>query len=137
VVELDPDFKLTNHQVVPKNENVIGLPSGFEFLAPSTMAYVMKGYGYFDYAFSAEDKQRGRLFTSYVSYLRRKENGGKKGTSYVGTIIYDNGITTDKLPIATDADWYNVMPAKPGYIAITEYHRKQKTLEMRVEKINM
>ncbi len=28
------------------------------------------------------------------------------------------------------------MPAKPGYVLITEYFRKDKKLDMRLEKIN-
>jgi hypothetical protein len=135
-MELDSTFKLTNFQIIDKNENVIGLPAGYGSLSSGMLALVIKSRGLFDYAFSSEDKERGRLFSSYVSYMRKKETGGKKGTTYVGTIIYDNGITIDKLPLSTDADQYMVKPGKPGYITIVEYYRKKKTIEMRSEKVN-
>ena len=34
------------------------------------------------------------------------------------------------------ADWQHVYPGKPGYVMITEYFRKEKKLEFRMEKLN-
>ncbi len=134
-IELDDQLNLKQSQNIKKSPNIIPLPQGYGTLSASLLGKVLASWGEFDYAFSSEDKLKGRFFASYLSFIRKKDGGGKKGTNYVGTVIYDNGITTDKLNINTDADSYRVLPARPGYVSIAEYYRKKKTVEFRVEKI--
>lgn len=136
-VNLDSNFNLKAFERVEKNKREITLPKGWEFASSAMVAKYMKVNGLFDYAFSSVDFERNRVFASYVNYAKKKETEDKKKTNYVGTLVYDDGeLTTDKLLLKSDATWYNILPAKPGYIALMSYEKKAKTLELRLEKIN-
>lgn len=136
-VNLDSNFNVKAFERVEKSQRDYMLPKGWEFASSATVAKYMKVNGFFDYAFSSVDYERNRVFASYINYARKKETEDKKKTNYVGTLIYDDGqLTTDKLLLKSDATFYNVLPAKPGYIALLIYEKKAKTLELRLEKIN-
>ncbi|MFT4665959.1 MAG: hypothetical protein ACI8YQ_002058 [Polaribacter sp.] len=42
----------------------------------------------------------------------------------------------DKIDLSTDASSIRVYPAKPDYIMLAEYFRREKKIESRLEKIN-
>ena len=91
----------------------------------------------FDYAFTVTDPEQDRYFSTYVDYDRSKGSDGKKIGSYIGTIAYDKGsFTVDKLPLQSSSTVYRVLPGKPGNVVILEYFRKEKRLDLRLEKIN-
>ncbi len=70
----------------------------------------------------------------YVDYEKRK---GEKNGLVFGAITYaDKEYATDKISLETEASSLRVMPAKSGFILITEYFRKSQKLDMRLEKIN-
>ena len=52
-----------------------------------------------------------------------------------GTITRaDNEFATDKLSLKTEASSLSVFAAKPGYVLVSEYFRKKKKLDIRLEK---
>lgn len=136
VMELSSDFKLKKYDLIEKNDRILSLPKGYEFIPANSLAPLFKSIGGFDYEFSNEDKQRGRFFSSYINFLTRKESENNKKTAYVGTIIYDDGFQFDKLPLTTDATTSRLLPGRPGYISIFEYYKKKKKFIVRLEKIN-
>ena len=136
-VNLDSNFSLKAFERVEKTQRNYTLAKGWEFASSAAVAKYMKANGFFDYAFSSVDYERNRVFASYANCARRKDTEDKKKTDYIGALVYDNGeLSTDKLPIKSKGTWYHVMPAKPGYLVITIYEKKAKTLEMQLEKIN-
>lgn len=136
-VNLDSNFSLKAFERVEKTQRNYMLPKGWEFASSTAVAKFMKANGFFDYTFATVDYNRNRVFASYVNYARKKDTEDKKKTDYIGTLVYDDGqLTVDKLPIKSEGTWYNVLPAKPGYLTIMVYEKKAKTLEMRLEKIN-
>ncbi len=136
-VNLDSNFNLKAFERVEKTQRDYMLPKGWEFASSAAVAKYMKANGFFDYTFSSVDFERNRVFASYINYARKLDGESKKKTNYVGTLVYDDGqLSTDKLPLKSEGTWYNVLPAKPGYLAIMVYEKKAKTLEMRLEKIN-
>ncbi|MFK7904163.1 MAG: DUF6770 family protein [Chitinophagales bacterium] len=40
------------------------------------------------------------------------------------------------MPLATEADRYVILEAKPAHILIAEYYQKKKELKLRMEKFN-
>ena len=55
----------------------------------------------------------------------------------IGSIVYEDGkLKTNRSPINTEGSAIRFSPAKPGYIAVSEYFKKRKTIEFRLEKIS-
>jgi hypothetical protein len=54
------------------------------------------------------------------------------------SIVYEKGkpLKTDEFPLNKDAEWTEFYPAKPGYVLIVEYFKKEKSLKKRLEKLN-
>ncbi len=138
LVKLAPDLSLENMQVIEKSRSEILMPAGAAYWSPMLMAHYVRQRDGFDYAFTITDKEKDRFFASYVDYDRTKTEDGKKLGSYVGTIVYDKGnVTTDKLPFNSKAYSWSILPAKPGFIAIREYYKKEKKMTFRLEKVNL
>ena len=54
----------------------------------------------------------------------------------VGVISIKAGkVTESRIPINCESkDWW-IQPGKPGYISVSEYYRKEKKSDMRLEKL--
>jgi hypothetical protein len=137
VAKLNSDLELTGVEVYDKAKSEVIMPAGAAYWSPTLMAHYVRQYDGFDYAFTITDPDKDRYFASYVDFDRKKGDSGEKIGSYVGTIVYDGGTTTlDKLPIKSSSSNYRVLPGKPGNVVLLEYFRKEKRMEMRLEKVN-
>lgn len=129
----DESFKLTDARIYEKNNNTMELPGGYEVVSPHVLALMAKSFGGFDYSFTLTDNEHTKLNIGYLDYIRSGEDKGLQFKS----ISYSNGqITEDKISLRSKAKWTQVFPAKPGFVTILEYFKKEKRLEYRLEKIN-
>jgi hypothetical protein len=135
IFEFTSDYSLKKVHVFEKDKNVLQLPGGYGTLSPRLLSYYAKAVGGFDYAFTQESKDKSTFYVSYVNYDREK---GEKAKNVLGTIVYtpEKVFTVDKLPMARKSTLYFVHKAKEGYVMITEYFKKEKRLESRLEKVN-
>jgi hypothetical protein len=132
MVKMNSKFELTGAQVYEKNNNNFSLRGG-DFLTAHSMALVARAMGYFDYRFTEVSKDNRSFTSGYMDYEKSKDY---KGLVF-HTISYTEGkISTDQVQLKTDATALHVMAAKPGFIMITEYFKKAKKMELRLEKIN-
>ncbi len=133
VMRFNSKFEVKSATVYPKFSNSLELPSGYEFLTPHTMALIAKSFGAFDYDFLLTDNDHSRFTIGYSDYER---SGDYKGRTF-NSITYAEGKTsTDKIKLSSQARWMRIFPAKPGFIMLQEYFKKEKRMEMRLEKIN-
>jgi len=95
---------------------------------PQRLAYSINYQGGFGYEYTQRSQDN--------SIYREKKKGSK--TKYIyGAVTYADGeYSSDKVELGRRAHNIAVFPAKPGHVMIIEYIRKQKKLEMRLEKIN-
>ncbi|MBD0256492.1 MAG: hypothetical protein ICV83_12305 [Cytophagales bacterium] len=134
LMEFTPQFKLENVKIFDKSKTNIELGAQYDFAGPQVMALVLKTLGGFDYSFTQVNEDNTTFSVGYVDYEKKK---GEKNQLIFGAITYaDQQYATDKISLETEASSLRVMPAKPGYVLITEYFRKDKKLDMRLEKIN-
>ncbi|QHT68578.1 hypothetical protein GXP67_18970 [Rhodocytophaga rosea] len=134
VLEFNQQFKLENVKIFDKSKTNVELPAAYDFAGPQITAYYLKALGHFDYSFSQQNEDATTFSVGYVDYEKKK---GEKNGLVFGAITYaEKEYATDKLSLETDASSLRVIPAKPGFILITEYFRKAKKLDMRLEKIN-
>ncbi len=131
--QFNEGFEIKDAKIYDKYSNNVELPSGAEFMSPHTMALLAKSYGAFDYDFTQMDKDHTKFNIGYSDYERKGED---KGLNF-HSIGYSNGkVTEDKISLKTKAKWTRVYPAKPGFVMIMEYFKKDKRLDLRLEKLN-
>lgn len=136
-MELDKDYKLKDYRMFEKNKSEVLLPSGAEYMGSTMLAHYVKAKGGFDYAFTMTDPEKDRVFSMYVDAERTKDDSGNKASKTLGTIVFaDNKLSSDKMPLFTDANVIKCMPAKPGNVLILEHYTKKKMLTFRLEKVN-
>lgn len=133
LIEFDDKFNITGNKVFRKNHNSVGVPFLTSIHSPHLLAMIARATGDFDYDFTTTDNNRTRFTVGYSDYIKEQ---GYKGMTF-NTISYaDNKFSTDKITLSSDAAWMKILPAKTGSVLIMEYFKKQKKLDMRLEKIN-
>jgi hypothetical protein len=133
MLQFDNKFDVTNAQIFDKNSNSISLLGG-DFMSAQLMAYQIKYvYNGFDYAFSQTDKSHSTFVVGYTDYVRSKDY---KGLTFNAISYYNNNLTTDKINLKTSSSSMRILPAKTGSVMILEYFKKDKRLDMHIEKVN-
>jgi len=134
MMQFDQDFNISNAKIYEKNSNSVEMPAGAAYLTPHTMALIAKAYKAFDYDYTQTDKNHTRFSVGYSDYVKDDDFKGRT----FNTISYaDNKLTTDKINISSNkATWMRLLAAKPGFIVIMEYFKKEKKLDVRLEKLN-
>lgn len=132
-IQFNNKFDVKGAQIFDKYNNSIELPAGAGYLSPHMMALMIKAWRGFDYDFTQTNKEHSRFSVGYSDYEKSKDFTGKTFHS----ISYDGGkVTTDRIELTSKAKWLKVFPAKAGSVMIMEYFKKDKKLEMRLEKMN-
>jgi len=136
IFEISPDLSLQAVKVFPKQQSITYLPAGFGLYGTTLMGYAMKWYNEFDYHYTQQISDEGVFYTTYFS--RAKEKGKSSKQPIYGVLSVDDQGTysKDQLKLRTENDYLRVYRAKPGYVAIWEYDRKEKTIQMRLEALN-
>jgi hypothetical protein len=135
-IELDKNLELKDWTLTKKKTSRVVLPQGYGLQSPQVMAYYIKARGYFDYQFTSSDTKKDMHQFVYTDLNRKEEKKGEKADVMIGVITVNGGeMTTQRVPVKTEARrvWY--LPAKPGYIMIGEYFRKEKKIVMHLEKL--
>jgi len=134
MLQFDEQFDIKDAKVYEKNSNSLDVFAYSTYMSPHTMALMAKAFGGFDYDFTQTDKEHTRFSVGYSDYVRGDDY---KGLTF-NTISYiDSKITTDKINLPNNkAKWMRLFPAKPGFIMIMEYFKKEKRLDVRLEKLN-
>lgn len=134
VVEMDEDLKPVKSHEFKKEQRRIYLPEGFSYVGPYMLAQTVRVLGGFDFEFANQTKNGMGMYVVYTS------NNGERGKKFRNTItaqVYEDGkFTKDEIVIERDVDYYSCLPAQPGYVLMTDYIKKTKTLESRLEKLN-
>jgi len=134
VFEFSDDFSLKDVKVFEKGKSNIWLPSGSTYMSAAWIANYVKYTGGFDYYFTQQTNEGDVFHVGYTDYDRTQD---KDQRAYFGAISYADGeFTTDRLPINNKSKYLSLSKAKTGHILVTEYFRKEKKIELRLEKIN-
>lgn len=134
LMQFDEQFNVVNAQIYDKNSNSIELMSGGDFMSVPLLAqYIKYVYDGFDYSYSQTDKTHTTFTVCYTDYVRSREY---KGLTFNAISYYNNNLTTDKINLKTNASSMRTFPAKTGSVMVMEYFKKDKRIEMRLEKLN-
>jgi hypothetical protein len=136
VVEFDAKLELVDYEMVAKKTTRVMLPEGYGLASPQMLAAYLVSTGGFDYQFTSADSKADRYQVVYTDCNRSEEKSKEKADIMIGVIDIDK---TDKkmarLPINSEARYVWYRPAKPGYILVGEYFKKEKKIVMHLEKI--
>jgi hypothetical protein len=134
IFEFSPDFKLEGVAIFEKGKSRVQIPQGAGINGAQRLAHYVKAYGGFDYAYSQVPLDNSSFTVFFQDWEKEK---GEKGRMTLKCITPSGDTyTTDKIDLATEATYLRVQPAKPGYVLITEYFRKLKKMDSRLEKFN-
>lgn len=134
LMQFDSDgYNIKDAKIYTKNHNSAEMPGGSTYMTPHTLALLARSYGAFDYNYTQPGKNNNGFVTTYSDYVKDKDY---KGLTFNSISYYDGNITTDKINLKSSSSSLRVLPAKEGYVMIIEYYRKDKKLEIRLEKLN-
>jgi hypothetical protein len=135
VFEFNQSFKVTKASVFQKDQTNCDLPSGAGWLGNGMLAYLPRQWGRFDYEFTTISHDKKTFTSAYVNYDKDKE----EGNSYlIGDIAYtkEGKLAFDKIKLTDKPTNFRALPAKPGYMAVFKYFKKEKKIDLSLEKMN-
>lgn len=135
VLTFDQDFNIKGAKIYDKNSNNVELPNGYDFVSTPLLGKMVKYYyGGFDYAYTQVNGDLSSFSVCYSDFV--KEKGSYKGGTF-NSISYNNGkFTTDRINTKSDAKFSAIYPSIQGQVLIMDYYKKEKKLEMHIEKLN-
>lgn len=134
IFRLDENFGLKNIEVFDKGKSRI--PSITDYGSAQLNARVLANFGAFDYEFTQVDTDRDMFFATFIDYERLK--GEKNKFAFKALIYKDGKISQDKVYLPNSRkETTRVMAAKMGHVLILDYNRKEKKVNLHLEKLNV
>ena len=135
VFQFSSDFKLEGIKIFDKSKTNINFPAGYGNVGIVKLGHLLKALDWFDYSFTQMPDEQDGFIIGYVDYEKLKKE--KNRTVFGGIVFKDGEYSVDKIPFSTrGSERLQILPGKPGYVSITEYDRRSKTISVRLEKIN-
>lgn len=134
ILRFDSKLELKSLNIFEKDPHFYLLPAGSEWAGAKQLAYYGKTYGWFDYSYTQLFTDKNTFMVTYINYDKDK---GEKGRNVLGAIVYtpEKTFTIDRTDLNRKSTDYRVGRAKSGYIWVSEYFKKEKTVKTRLEKI--
>lgn len=136
VLELDGDYKPVALQYYEKDGSDVGLPPGAGTLGAGLLGYFVSSIGGFDYQFLQQSQDKSTFNIAYINYDREK---GEKTKTIAGNIFLakDGTLNFDKVDItAAKRTVLSLYPGQGSNIMLAEYNSKEKTLGLKLVKLN-
>lgn len=134
IFQFNPDYSINRVHIFEKNKNEVLLPAGSTYSSAKILSYYAKAIGGFDYSFTQVSRDKNTFAVNFTDFNRAK--GDAKNV--FNSIIYtpEKTFVTDQIALTRKSTDYFVFKAKEGYVLVTEYYKKEKKVESRLEKIN-
>lgn len=137
VISFNNDYSIDTVEILEKKPNKVVLSQSYAYANQHLLAKALHADGEFDFSFTQSNEDNSVVSLAYISSERNK--GSLKRTlllNFVNFISSENGHSNDKIIINSTATSSLVWPAKPGYVMLLEYFKKEKKMDMRLEPIN-
>lgn len=137
VIEFNSEKDLIGYDIVQKKKTHVFLPEGYGTVNTLVLGQILKAYGDFGYSFTSSDYENDKHDIVYIDADRKEEKGAKKSDQMIGVIsVRDSKVETSRTPLNCESKYYWMQPAKPGFISVGEYNKKEKQIELRLETIS-
>jgi len=132
VMEFNDKYKLTNATIYEKRDNDAEVSGMSDYYSQHMIAMYLKAAGAFDYEFTTGDAGNSNFTICYSDWVKGADYKGKT----FNTLRYNGTrFTQDKIELKSKASKMQVFPAKAGSVMILEYFKKEKRLDLRLEKL--
>ncbi len=132
MMEFNDKYKVTNATIYDKTQNDATVTNISDYYSQHAIATMLKMWGSFDYEFTTSEPDNSTFTVCYSDWVRSSDY---KGQTF-NTIRYTGSkFTTDKIELKSKASSMKVFPAKSGSVMILEYFKKDKRLDLRLEKL--
>ncbi|UKN03631.1 hypothetical protein K6119_08910 [Paracrocinitomix mangrovi] len=136
IIELDDKKEMVDFKIVKKKRTSVFLDPGMGLYGSAFLGYYINARGAFDYSFTSRQVEKDEFTVVYTDYDRKESKGDKKNDVMLGVLHFSGGeMEASRVPINTEAKNMWISPAKPGHVSISEYYKKEKRLDMRLEKL--
>ncbi|MDR3714802.1 MAG: hypothetical protein P4L51_18455 [Puia sp.] len=132
VMQFDEKYKVRGATIYDKTDNTAFGGQQADLNSQHLIATYLKYIGAFDYEFTTGDEDNSNFTICYSDYVRSSEY---KGQTFNSIRYNGSKFTTDKIELKSKATNMRVFPAKPGSIMILEYYKKDKRVDLRLEKL--
>lgn len=132
MMEFNNKYKVTNATVYDKTQNDATLSSISDYNSQHAIAMMLKMWGSFDYEFTTGEPDNSSFTVCYSDWVRSSEY---KGQTFNAIRYNGSKFSTDKIELKSKASSMKVFPAKAGSVMILEYFKKDKRLDLRLEKL--
>lgn len=135
VFSFSPEKALTDITLIEKGKSRAASLS--DFGSPMLNARALDAFGAFDHNYTQVDRERGLFVATFTDYERIK--GEKNKWAYKAVAVQDGEVTQDKIYMEGDSRKikYNILPAKLGSVLVMKYDKKEETVELSIEKLNL
>jgi hypothetical protein len=135
VFVINPDFTLSEIKFYPKDKSSVEMPAGAANFGPGIAGMILKSQGGFDYQFTQMTNDNKSFDVVYIDYDKEKGESTKR---ILGNIIIapDGTFTLDKMDITSKASSSFLYPSKPGHLMMVDWLKKEKTVGMKLVKLN-
>lgn len=133
VMEFNDKYKVVNAKIYDKTQNTAVSSNISDYNSQHAIAMYLKATGSFDYEFTTGDVDNGNFAICYSDWVRSSDY---KGQTFNAIRYNGSKFSTDKIELKSKASSMRVLPGKSGFIMILEYYKKDKRLEMRLEKLS-
>jgi len=137
VITLDDNYDVGSVEILDKRPRRVVLAQEYGLVNRHLLAKIMAAEGSFDYSFTQTNEDMTLVSIGYTD--NEKEAGKLLKQSKFHLVNFSDGEeepVKDKIDMETDATDLYVMPAKPGFLLIAEYYRKENKMELKLEPIN-
>ena len=133
----DGALEFADARMYPKAQSSVELPAGAAVVSPARLAAFVDLYDGFDYAYSQSVPDRDALLVAYTTRERQDGKMLRQPKLKLVTTYGDEADATEAtVDLRTDATWVSYEPAKAGYVMVGEYHRKDKRMAYRLERVD-
>lgn len=129
IIQMDEKFEFVNSEIVDKTKTSYDL-GGIGMFGLQGVGMLAKQQGSLDYQNFQEIENGFQIL--YLDYRKKKDNGLALGAVTNQNLEY----IYDKIDISKNNIETLVLQGKPGYVCLIDYNKNQKSLDLRLEKIN-
>ncbi|HMH24608.1 MAG TPA: DUF6770 family protein [Puia sp.] len=132
IMEFNDKYKVINASIFDKTNNTAEMSKISDYYSQHMIAMYLKMTGSFDYEFTTGNADNSNFAVCYSDYTRTSEY---KGQTFNSIRFNGSKFSTDKIPLKSKASTMRVFPAKAGSVMILEYFKKDKRVDLRLEKL--
>jgi len=132
MMEFDANYKVSNATIYEKTQNDAMVHAISDYNSQHAIAMYLKMLGSFDYEFTTAEPDNSAFTVCYSDWVRSSEY---KGQTFNAIRFNGTKFSTDKIELKSKASSMKVFPAKAGSVMILEYFKKDKRMDLRLEKL--